>query len=486
VTALVILLIGQAMASMDEEILVVASPNLRRDLHASAAELQLVLAMYTITFAALVVTGARLGDVMGQRRAFLLGLGGFTLSSFVGGLAPTPTALIVARAVQGASAAIMTPQVLSIIQLQFRGETRARALGAYSMVLAAGVAVGQILGGFLVSLHLLSAAWRPALLLNAPIGASLLLVARRGLPAVRHGVRRPLDAAGATLLTVALLALVVPLTLGRDTGWPAWIWPCLFGCAVALGAFLGVERHRTEKSRDPLFDLGVMRQPGVAAGVVAVTLTMACYAGFLVTLTLHLQNSLRFSPLDAGLIFTAYATGFAATSVAWTHARPTVRDRLPVLGPLIMGAGLAAIGMVAVGGGWPVAPATGLLFCAGAGHGCSFSPLASRLTNLVRPAQAADLSGLIITASLVGQVVGVAVFVDVYFSALPHGSAHALALTSCVMAAVLLPAAACARYALRRGTTSTRSRTRRRRYRAPRQPRTAIDSRNRCSGCGGD
>jgi MFS family permease len=453
---LVIVLVGQAMASMDEEILVVASPSLRQDLHASNAQLQLVLVMYTITFAALVVTGARLGDVMGQRRVFLLGLGGFTLASFAGGLAPTPTALIVARAAQGTSAALMTPQVLSIIQLQFEGETRARAIGAYSMVLAAGVAVGEILGGLLVSLHLLTAAWRPALLLNAPIGGSLFLIARRGLPAVSHGVRRRLDPGGAALLTSALVALVVPLSLGRDTGWPPWTWPCLFGCAVALGGFVGLERRLATRGRDPLFDLGVIRQPGVAAGVVAVTLTMACYAGFLVSLTLHLQSSLRFSPLDTGLIFTAYATGFATTSIAWTHARTNVRDRLPVVGPLIMGAGLTAIGMLAAGGGWQVAPTTPLLFFAGVGHACGFSPLASRLTNVVRPAQAADLSGLIITASLVGQVLGVAAFVDIYFSTLPHGSAYALALTTFVMAAALVPTAACARNALRRTTTSTR------------------------------
>jgi hypothetical protein len=335
-------------------------------------------------------------------------------------------------------------------------------------------------------LHLLSGAWRPALLLNTPIGASLLLVARRGLPALSRGVRRPLDVAGATLLTLAMVVLVVPLSLGRDSDWPAWIWPCLFGCAVALGAFLGVERHLAERGRGPLFDLSVIGQPGVVAGVVAVTLTMACYAGFLVSLTLHLQTSLRFSPLDAGLIFTAYAIGFATTSIAWTHARPTVRDRLPVVGPLIMSAGLAAIGVVTAGGGWPVAPTTGLLFCAGAGHGCGFSPLASRLTNLVRPAQAADLSGLIITASLVGQVVGVAAFVDLYFSALPYGSAHALALTTSVMAAALLPTAACARSALRRSTTSIRSRTRSRGYRSSAEPRAGIAGGDRCGSCGGD
>jgi predicted MFS family arabinose efflux permease len=451
---LVILLVGQAMASMDEEILVVASPSLRHDLHASDAELQLVLAMYTMMFAALVVTGARLGDVVGRRRVFLVGLSGFTLASLAGGLAPTPTALIVARAAQGASAALMTPQVLSIIQLHFEGERRARAIGAYSLVLAVGVAVGQILGGLLVTLHLLTAAWRPALLLNAPIGASLLLVARRALPDVSRGVRRSLDPAGAALLGIALLGLVIPLSLGRDTGWPAWTWPCLFGCAVALGGFVALERRLAARRSDPLFDLDVMRQPGVAAGVGAVTLIMACYAGLLVSLTLHLQSSLRFSPLDAGLIFTAYAAGFAATSVAWTRASADVRDRLPVIGALIMGGGFLGIGVIAAGGGWPVALTTPLLVCAGAGHALGFSPLASRLTTVVRPEQAADLSGLIITASLVGQVLGVAAFVDIYFALLARGSAFALALTTFVMCATLVATAACARNSVPRRTTA--------------------------------
>jgi MFS family permease len=190
----VVLLVGQAMASMDASILVVAAPSLRSSLHASGAELQLILATYTLTFGALVVSGARLGDVLGKRRAFVVGLAAFTICSLAGGLAPDPGPLIVARAFQGAAAALMTPQVLSIIQVQFDGERRARAIGAYSMILAVGVAAGQILGGLLVTAHLAAAAWRPALLVNAPIGAPLLLASRRVLPpmgACRQAAARP-------------------------------------------------------------------------------------------------------------------------------------------------------------------------------------------------------------------------------------------------------------------------------------------------------
>ena len=126
---LIVVIAGQALATMDGSILAVAAPSLRTDLHASGAELQLVIATYTLALSALVVTGARLGDILGLRRAFLYGLAGFTLASLAGGLAPTPVALIIARAFQGAAAALMTPQVLSIIQTNFEGQTRARAVG---------------------------------------------------------------------------------------------------------------------------------------------------------------------------------------------------------------------------------------------------------------------------------------------------------------------------------------------------------------------
>jgi MFS family permease len=453
---LLILLAGQAMASMDGSIMAVAAPSLRAHLHTSDAELQLVIAMYTIAFATLVVTGARLGDVLGGRRAFLLGLAAFTAASLAGGLAPSPAALIAARAFQGAAAALMTPQVLSIIQRQFEGETRARAIGAYSLILAVGVAAGQVLGGLILGAHLLHAAWRPALLLNAPIGALLLIGARRGLPRIGAGKRRRLDLPGVVVLSSSLLALVVPLTFGREAGWPAWVWPCFAVCALGLAAFIVLERRIRARLGDPLFDLDVLRLPGVAAGVGAVTLVMACYAGFLVSLTVHLQDGLRFSALHAGLVFAVYAGGFATASLTWTRARLAVRNRLPVLGPLAMGAALLGIGVIADGGGWPVLATAPLMFAAGVGHACGFSPLANRLLAVVRPSQAADLSGLVLTASVVGNVLGVAGFVGVYLGAARHGSGHALTSTTGLLAAALAVTAACAFKALAPARSSQR------------------------------
>jgi hypothetical protein len=441
--ALVILLTGQAMATMDASILAVTAPSLRADLGASGAQLQLVVAMYTLAFGALVVTGARLGDVLGHRRAFLIGLGGFTLASLVGGLAPSAGVLIVARALQGTAAALMTPQVLSIIQLRFEGESRARAIGAYSMILAVGVAVGQVLGGLVVSAHLLHAAWRPALLINAPVGVALLLVARRGLPGREAQIERTLDLGGVAVLTAALLALVVPLTFGRDAGWPGWVWPCFAFSGFALYGFVAVERRVTARGRHPLFDLDLLRNVALAAGVLAVALLMGCYSGFLLSLTLHLQNGLGFGPLHAGLIFAVYASGFATASLTWTRASTAVRDRLPVAGPLVMGTALLGVGLVARHGGWPLAATLPLLFAGGVGHAWGFSPLASRMTATVGAAQAADMSGLVLTASLVGNVLGTAGFVGVYLAHTSAGSAYALEITTAVIAAALAFTAVC-------------------------------------------
>jgi MFS family permease len=444
VALLMTVLAGQALASMDAEILVIAAPSLRADLHASGAQLQLIVAMYTLAFGALVVTGARLGDVLGHRRVFLLGLTAFTLASLAGGLAPTASVLIGAVALQGVGAALMTPQVLSIIQLHFVGEGRARAIGAYSMVLAAGVATGMVFGGLLVSAHLLVAAWRPALLLNAPVGAVVLMSARRHLPDTGGRGQMQLDPAGAAALAAALLALIVPVTFGRDAGWPIWVWPCLAACAAALAGFIRLERRIAAQGGDALFDLDILKLPGVAAGIGAVALVMACYAGFLVSLTLHLQDGLGFSPLGAGLTFVAYASGFAVASLTWSHTGATVRDRLPVAGPPVMATALLAVGLIARGGHWPVVLMTPLLVLGGAAHACAFSPLAARLTTVVRTEQASDLSGLVLTASLVGQVLGVAVFVGVYLSAAPHGSAHAFVLTTMALGVALGALVGCA------------------------------------------
>src|SRR6202451_2411179 len=190
---LAVVLIGQFMAVLDASIVNVAAPSIHASLHASGSGLQLVVAGYTITYAVLLVTGARLGDIFGHRRMFLAGLVLFTLASLGCGLAASAAFLVALRFVQGAGAALMIPQVLSLIQRTHAGAARARAMSRYAAVLAGGAVVGQVVGGLLISANLFGSGWRPGFLVNVPIGAALLAVGARALPRGRGEPGRTLD-----------------------------------------------------------------------------------------------------------------------------------------------------------------------------------------------------------------------------------------------------------------------------------------------------
>src|SRR3954447_18560010 len=282
-----LLLIGQLLASMDASILTVATPVLQHELDASPTMLQAIFAAYTFTFGVLVVTGARLGDDRGHGNMFLAGLAGFTASSLLCGLAPNATTLLVGRLIQGACGALMTPQTLQVIQRRFSGDARAKAVGLYSLILSVGVLVGQIVGGVIVT----TVGWRWALLVNVPAGSALLVAAFSMLKSEPPGRGKPLDVVGVALLSGAMALLLVPLLLGREQGWPMWVWPSLVAGALGLALFARVERGRAV----PLLDLSVL--PMVARGLVTVVGVMGSYGALLFSLTLHLQDDLGYSPL---------------------------------------------------------------------------------------------------------------------------------------------------------------------------------------------
>nr|WP_275587192.1 MFS transporter [Micromonospora terminaliae] len=447
------MLTGQAMASMDTSIAAVAAPAIRADLAGPPAVQQLVLAGYTLTFAVLVVVGARLGARHGYPRVFLLGLAGFTLASLACGLAPGPATLVAARVAQGAAGALMVPQVLSLIQAAVPAAARARAVGAYSMVLALGVAAGQVLGGLLVTLDLGGLTWRAAFLVNVPVGVALQVVGRRvfaGLPADPPR-REPLDLPGVLLLAAAMLTLVVPLVLGGDLAWPGWVR----AAAVAAGAaglwlFLGYEVRRARRDAAPLLDVTVLRHPGVPAGLLACCVVMGCYAGFLFVLTLRLQDGLGFTALAAGLAFLPYASGFALCGLAVARLPERGRAVLPVAGPAVLAAVVVAVaGLAAAGWPWPAGSA--LLLVGGAAHAASFSPLVTRLTRVVPAGAAAALSAAVSTGTLLAAVLGVTLVGGLHL-ALTAAGRHGPALTlppALPTAALLLTGAVAARLATR-------------------------------------
>ena len=266
--ALAALLGAMFLGNVDVAIANVAGPSISAGLHASGGELELIVSGYTLAYAVLLVTSARLGEARGYRGMFLVGLGGFTAASLACGLAPSAPALVIARVAAGGAAALMVAQVLTGIQLSFSGRARARALGLYSVVLSAGAVAGQSLGGLLISADVLGSTWRPAFLVNVPAGVVLSCIAWRYLPT---GTRRPqrLDLAGVSLFSAAMLLLVPPLVLGREAGWPAWAWLSLGTSVPAFAALWIVERNVCARGGQPLVDPRADRPTGdrLGAGV---------------------------------------------------------------------------------------------------------------------------------------------------------------------------------------------------------------------------
>jgi MFS family permease len=413
---LAIVLAGQFMAVLDASVVNVAAPSIHAGLHASGAGLQLVIAGYTIAYAVLLVTGARLGDLLGHRRVFLAGLAVFTLASLGCGLASSAGLLIALRFIQGTGAAMMIPQVLSLIQRTFSGAPRARAMSAYAAVLAGGVVVGQIAGGLLISANLFGAGWRPVFLVNVPIGAVLLVAGARQLPAGRAESGRGLDLPGLLTLALAVLALVVPLVLGQPEHWPAWGWACLAGSVVLFAVFAAAERRLAVRGGSPLVPGRVLRLPGVALGIVALFAVMTTFGGLFFTLALHLQGGLGDSPLRAGLTFAPSAAAFALVSLNWQRLPARVRPWLAIWGFAGMAAALLALAAVLRDGDSGGVALYLVLAVLGAAMAAAFSPLMTAVLMRVPVADAADATGVIVTVNQLGLVIGVATFGTLYLN----------------------------------------------------------------------
>jgi len=425
-------LIGQAMASLDSAIVNVAGPAIQRDLRLSGPALQLAIYSYLVAYGAGLVTGARLGGRYGFGRMFTWGVAIFTVSSLACGLAISPAMLVTARSVQGAGAALLVPQVLSLLQVTFTGERRRRALSAYGLVLAVGVAAGQVLGGILVNADLLGTGWRPIFLVNVPPGLAVLALASGRLPRGPRAAGARLDLGGAGWLAAGVLALIIPLTFGADAGWPIWSWPVLAAGAAALAAFARHEVRLAATGRQPLIDPGLLARPGIRIALAGICTLHASYGGLLFTTALYLQHALGESPLASGLTFAGYAAGFATASVTWTRLPAAWRPRLPQAAFAAFAAACTLLAWLTSPGAWPW-QATAVLVLAGAAHGTGFGALVHRTAAGIPAQQAASFSGVLATINQLPTVTGIAVAGTIYLSA---GRAIALPAMSVVLLAL--------------------------------------------------
>ena len=276
---------------------------------------------YVLAFAMLIITGARLGRIVGYRRMYLAGLAGFTLASLACGLAPGTGALIGARIAQGACAAVMVPQVLTGIQMSFDGRARARALSVLVLAMSGSAVVGQALGGPLIAADVLGSGWRSIFWVNVPVGVAALAGAAVLLPRARRGGAAPLDLPGVGLLTVAMALLVTPLAFGREQGWPAWTWVSLGASLAAFAAFTGFEGRLAARGGDPVINLRLLARPAVAWELTANFARTSTYFAMLFVLAQYLQQGLGRSATYSGLILVSWVAAFGV-------AAPVTRRRV--------------------------------------------------------------------------------------------------------------------------------------------------------------
>src|SRR5690606_31175467 len=288
--AALVMIAAVLMDMIDITIVNVVLPTIGIDLGASGSELQWVISAYLLAFAAGLITFGRVGDLLGRKRVFVVGVAVFGLTSLAAGLAQDPAQLIGARVVQGLAAAAMVPQVLGTFRAMFSGPERGKAFGIYGAILGFASALGLVLGGVLTDADLFGWSWRPIFLINVPIALVATVATIRVVPETRERSAARPDVLGATVLATSLVAIAYALLEGREHSWPVWIWALLGSGLLGLVMLGAVEsrRRRTDQIA-PLLMPSMLRIPAFSAGLVVMTAFAAGMQGFFIAFALWIQ-----------------------------------------------------------------------------------------------------------------------------------------------------------------------------------------------------
>nr|WP_030758948.1 MULTISPECIES: MFS transporter [unclassified Streptomyces] len=420
-------LLGAALPLIDFFIVNVALPSIEHDLAAGPALLELVVGGYGVAYAVLLVLGGRVGDSLGRRRLFLLGMTAFGVTSLACGLAPTAWTLVAARVAQGAAAALMLPQVLATIQATTEGPRRARAMSLYGATGGLSMVAGQILGGVLVAADLGGTGWRAVFLVNVPVVLLGLVLAVRTVPDTRAGRPAAVDVPGTLLLALSLVSLLLPLTEGRAAGWPLWTWISLAVFPVAAVAFYFTERRADRKGLTPLVPPSLLRLESLRRGLVLVVPFSVGFGGFMFVLAVTLQQGLDMGPVAAGLALAPMAVAFFGASLAGPRLVTRFGSRIVTAGGVVQAAGIALL-LVTLRHGWPdlgpaaLAPGVAL---AGLGQGFQLPVLVRLMLSDVPNDRAGSGSGVMITAQQSAVALGVATLGSLFLALVPAAGMRA-------------------------------------------------------------
>jgi EmrB/QacA subfamily drug resistance transporter len=426
--------IAQFMVVLDSAITIVALPAIKQQLHFSDSSLQWIVTAYALTFGGFLLLGGRAADLFGRRRTLLTGMIAFTAFSFLIGISHSTTMLIVLRALQGVSAAFMSPSALSIVLTTFRdGPDRNRALAYWTLVATGGAAIGLLLGGVLTQY----VGWRWNFFINVPVGIVMAAAIAKFVPVhAREDKYTGLDLPGAALVTSSLIGLV--FAFSQASAW-GWLSPSILGIMAGSLLLLAGFIFNESRVKHPLMPLSIFKIRNVTGANLMMAPIYATILGMFFLVTLYVQTVLNFSPVKAGLAFLPMPLVLAvmSTQIPKLVARFGFK-RFLILGPSFVGLGLAWLTRLPVDGNYFVNLLPALLFLP-VGMGMTFMPLIAAATSGVPGREAGLASGLITTSQQMGGALGLAILSSVAASvtaasahlgqtaALVHGFSRAMA-----------------------------------------------------------
>jgi EmrB/QacA subfamily drug resistance transporter len=423
---------ASVMDLLDSTIAQVAAPSIRRDLGGSYAVIEWLTASYALAMAVALLTGGRLGDRYGRKRVLLSGMAAFVVASAACAAAATSGELIAARAVQGAAAAVMLPQVFGLIRDLFAAHEMGKAFAVFSPAMGLSAMLGPVISGGLISLNLFGAGWRMIFLVNIPIGIAALAGARYLPAAPAQPSASRLDLPGAAMAGAGMFLLVFPLAQGHELGWPVWVLAMLAASAAVLGGFGWYQVRRKRAGHPPLIEPGIFTSRGYGPGIAFSLAFISSMGGIVVVFNIVLQAGLGFTPWHSAITTAPWAAGAFVGSAVGGITMSKLGRRVLHAGVVIEAVGLLTMIAVlhAAGSAVSTADLLGPMIVGGIGMGMVFVPLFDIVMADVRPHEMGSASGVLQTINSLSMSTGVAGLGAIFFSLLNVRAGHAATFVS--------------------------------------------------------
>ncbi|SCB44702.1 MFS transporter [Rhizobium lusitanum] len=419
-SSLAVLLTGNFLTILDLFIVNIALPDIQRRLHASNAELQLIMVAYSLTYGALLLNGARLGDLYGRRKLFLVGMAIFALGSLLCALAFSPWSLISARAVQGIGAALLMPQVYASLRVLFEGEGRRKAFSVMGAVQGIAGAASQVVGGYLLVLNIGDIGWRLVFLVNLPVACYALIAGKWMIVETRAVASTTLDLWGAVLGTSALTLILLPVMVGQDYHWPWWaIIAPLLSLPVFM-CFVSYEARLARRGGIPIIDISLFKKKSFVLGVFAAFLFFSAIGSFSLSLTILLQVGLEQTALEAGTFFVPSTVAFFIGSLLSGLLAKQGEYWTLFFGMFVFAAGLLTAVLSELAGGHYILALSASVVLQGLGQGIVVPLLLNMILSTVSSKEAGMASGAFSTMQIAGSAFGVTIVGTILFNVLEH------------------------------------------------------------------